>query len=156
MALVCITGLPSFSSVNVFSRVCQSRSATMSIACSRSRDSHSRECGRRYFTFISRVGLVTSSKLSAPFGHKCPREIGDSGSPSMLMSLPSLWNASCPQPTPQYGQTDRATFAPSNFGFSLRVRLVIASGPVPSAPVLICCSRGQLESRSLSMKSPPE
>ena len=45
------------------------------------------DLGRRYFTFVSRLECVVSSKLAAPFGHRCPREIGEAGSPSMEISL---------------------------------------------------------------------
>ena len=90
MAVVCITTSPSRSSSNVRSRVSQTRSAIMSIAVSNSKSSHRVEYGRRYFMRVSRLACVSSSKLSEPLGQSRPREINESGSPSMETSFPSL------------------------------------------------------------------
>src|ERR1700722_11109092 len=108
------------------------------MAVSSSSSSHFVEYGRRYFTFCNRPGWVCSSNVSEPLGQRRPREIGDSGSPSIEISLPFLWKASRPQPTPQYGQIDLATCVPSVLGRKLRVRSDIDSMPLPLAPVLIC------------------
>ena len=53
--------------------------------------------------------LVTRLLLAEPLGQSRPREIGLSGSPSIWMTLPSLTKTRWPQPTAQYGQTERAT-----------------------------------------------
>ena len=37
---------------------------------------------------VNRCACVSSSKLAAPLGQRCPREIGEAGSPSIEMSLP--------------------------------------------------------------------
>src|SRR5437588_5465404 len=55
---------------------------------------------------------------------------------------------SWPQPTAQYGQTDRVTFAPEVRGFSAFVRSVIASRPVPSPPSSSWMRTGQRRSVS--------
>ena len=62
----------------------------MSIARSRSSSSHSVPYGRRYLTAVTRVGLVTSERDAAPFGHSRPREMGESGSPSICVTRPSV------------------------------------------------------------------
>ncbi len=66
------------------------RSAIMSIARSRSRSSHSVPYGRRYRTFVTRAGDVTSCLLALPFGQSRPREIGLAGSPSICTTCSSL------------------------------------------------------------------
>ena len=45
--------------------------------------------------------LVTSCLLALPFGHSRPRLIGESGSPSICTTSPSLTNTRWPQPTAQ-------------------------------------------------------
>jgi len=47
---------------------------------------------------------MVSCELADPFGHSRPRLTGESGSPSIWMTLPSLTYTFCPQPTAQYGQ----------------------------------------------------
>ena len=47
-------------------------------------------------TVFSLPGCVCNSNVSAPLGHSRPREMGEAGSPSMEISLPSLWKASWP------------------------------------------------------------
>src|SRR5215218_9645265 len=91
------------------SRAASTRSAIMSIACSSGSSSHSVPWGRRYLTLSSRLGPVTSCLEAAPLGHSRPREMGLSGSPSIWVTCSSLTNTFCPQPTAQYGQTERAT-----------------------------------------------
>ena len=66
------------------------RSAFISVACSTERSSHSVPWGRRYFTFVWRVGEVTRLFDAAPFGHRRPREIGESGSPSIWTTRSSF------------------------------------------------------------------
>src|SRR5699024_12572332 len=46
-------------------------------------------------------GELTSCSLAAPFGHRRPREIGESGSPSIWTTLSSVTKTFCPQPTAQ-------------------------------------------------------
>ena len=62
----------------------------MSIAVSRSSSSHSVPCGRRYLTLYSRAGCSWSWREAEPLGHRRPREIGESGSPSIWMTFSSL------------------------------------------------------------------
>src|SRR4051794_24421225 len=81
----------------------------MSIAWSSGSGSHDEPPGRRYSTCVSRCDPVTSWNVADPFGHKRPREIGDEGSPSMLVMRPSRTDTNCPHPTAQYGQTDGTT-----------------------------------------------
>src|ERR1700730_12329034 len=57
---------------------------------------------------------------------------------------------SCPQPTPQYGQTERATCASSIRACIARVLSDIASKPVPSARPRICRTSGHFESNTES------
>ena len=81
----------------------------MSIAVSRSSSSHSVPYGRAVAApCCCRRSLVTRLLLAEPFGHSRPREIGLSGSPSIWVTSPSLTKTRCPQPTAQYGQTERA------------------------------------------------
>ena len=60
-----------------------------------------------------RPGEFTSCSLAAPLGHSRPRDTGESGSPSIwvTVSLPFTLATKtfCPQPTAQYGQTDLTT-----------------------------------------------
>ena len=58
---------------------------------------------------VCRPGELTSCSLALPLGHRRPREIGESGSPSIWTTRSSLTKTRCPQPTAQYGQTLRAT-----------------------------------------------
>ena len=62
----------------------------MSIARSRSISSQAIDPGARYFAFVSRRGWVTSCFDADPLGHRRPREIGESGSPSIWMTCSSL------------------------------------------------------------------
>src|SRR6266404_5480661 len=57
---------------------------------------------------------------------------------------------SWPQPTPQYGQIERATCAPSMRACIARVLSDIASNPVPSARSRICRMSGHFESNAVS------
>ena len=73
----------------------------MSIAVSRSRSSHCVPNGRRYFTRYSRAPPVVSWRLAEPLGQSRPRLTGESGSPSIWMTFPSLTYTFWPQPTAQ-------------------------------------------------------
>ena len=88
-------------SCQVARRVSITRSAIISMA--RSSDSSSQwvPWGRRYFTRYSRSGPVTSCLLADPFGHRRPREIGLSGSPSIWTTCSSFTKTRCPHPTAQ-------------------------------------------------------
>src|ERR1051326_5865282 len=78
--------------------------------------------------------------------------MGDSGSPSIDTSFPSLWKTSCPHPTPQYGQIERLTSAFLFFGASCFVCSLIASVPVPrQLPERICRRTGQPEKKWLGI-----
>ena len=68
----------------------RTRSATISMAVSRSSSSQSVAYGRRYFTLVSRCGLLTSDDDADPLGQSRPREMGLSGSPSIWVTRPSL------------------------------------------------------------------
>src|ERR1039457_72387 len=57
---------------------------------------------------------------------------------------------SCPHPTPQYGQIERATCASSIRACIARVLSDIASRPVPSVRSRICRTSGHLESKLVS------
>src|SRR4051794_7196512 len=81
----------------------------MSVACSSEMCSHSVPPGRLYFTRVSRIGEFTRPSDAAPFGHRRPREIGESGSPSICTTLSSFTKTFWPQPTAQYGHTDWTT-----------------------------------------------
>src|SRR6266403_2992223 len=64
---------------------------------------------------------------------------------------------SCPHPTPQYGQTERATSASSIRACIARVLSDIASTPVPSVHPRIWRMSGHLESKPVKdgIGSPP-
>ena len=62
----------------------------MSIAVSRSSSCHSVAWGARYLTAYSRAGCSCSAREAEPLGHRRPREIGESGSPSIWMTFSSL------------------------------------------------------------------
>jgi hypothetical protein len=64
--------------------------AIMSTARSRSISSQSVAYGARYSAFVWRVGELTSDSDEEPRGHSRPREIGESGSPSMWTTRSSL------------------------------------------------------------------
>ena len=136
-----------FSGRSSSSRSCQcsaraaiTRSAIMSSAVSRSRSSHPVPYGRRYRTVRTRSGLVTRLLLAEPLGHSRPREIGESGSPSIWVTRPSLTYTRCPQPTAQYGQTERATLsAVCVRAVSAADRGDCAAGPRPSGSVPVSC-----------------
>ena len=66
------------------------RSAIMSVACSSDSSSQSAAPGRRYLTLCSRIGELTRPSEAEPLGHRRPREIGESGSPSIWMTFSSL------------------------------------------------------------------
>src|ERR1043166_5657496 len=73
----------------------------------------------------------------APLLHKVPSLTGCFGSPSMLMTRPSRVDTTCPQPTPQNGQTVVVSVAP----FVLSVGLAGAhpvsdNAPIAAAPVV--------------------
>src|SRR6266536_2469167 len=57
---------------------------------------------------------------------------------------------SWPQPTPQYGQIERAICASSVRACMARVFSDIASSPVPSLRPLICRTSGHFESNAVS------
>ena len=50
---------------------------------------------------VWRRSLLTSCSLADPFGHSRPREMGESGSPSIWVTLPSWTKTRWPQPTAQ-------------------------------------------------------
>src|SRR3954447_24387700 len=138
--MVRLTRLPSCSSCQPLRRDSSTRSAIISIAVSRSRSSHSVPYGRRYFTVVTRVGLVTSCLLALPLGHSRPRLIGESGSPSIWTTCSSLTKTRCPQPTAQYGQTlctTRSAVAVRETTFS--VALLGAALPRPSGSLPVSC-----------------
>jgi len=58
-------------------------------------------------------------------GQSRPLELGESGSPSMSVILPSFTPTGCPHPTAQYGQIDFPSRAPSAWmrGVSSMLRL---------------------------------
>jgi len=121
-------------------RASSTRSATMSIALSRSSSCHSVAYGGRYRTFVSRCGPVTSCLLAEPLGHRRPREIGLSGLPSIWTTLPSVTYTFCAQPTAQYGQTEWATLSASAVrGVSVSDRFDCAASPRPSASSPVNC-----------------
>src|SRR5215469_12441523 len=110
----------------------------MSIARSRSSRSHSVPCGRRYRTWYWRAEPVVSCRLADPFGHSRPRLTGESGSPSIWVTLPPDTYTSCPQPTAQYGQIDLTTLsAVAVLGCRAAVWPLFTAAPWPvlSAPV---------------------
>jgi hypothetical protein len=85
------SGLPSsVSSSQVSARDRMMRSAIMSVARSSESFSHLVPPGGRYLTLVSRIGELTSFSEAAPFGHSRPREIGESGSPSIWTTFSSL------------------------------------------------------------------
>ena len=54
---------------------------------------------------VWRPGALTSCSLAEPLGQSRPREIGESGSPSIWTTFSSLTYTRWPQPTAQYGHT---------------------------------------------------
>src|SRR3954468_22368870 len=102
--MVRLTRLPLSVSCQPRRRDSRTRSAIIFIAVSRSRSSHSVPFGRRYRTFVTRVGLVTRDLLALPLGHRRPRLIGELGSPSIWTIFSSFTYTFCAQPTAQYGQ----------------------------------------------------
>src|SRR5215471_3539873 len=139
---------PSCSCTNVRLRDSQTRSATMSIARSSEISVHSFERGARYFIFVSRREWVSNWYDAAPFGQRFPWLIGDSESPSIETSLPSLWKINWPHPTPQYGQIERATSASSMRACIACVFSDIASRPVPSLRSRIWRRTGHFETEA--------
>src|SRR6478735_7465557 len=114
----------------------------MSIASSRSNSLHDVAYGARYLTFVSRVGLLTSCSDADPLGHRRPREIGLSGSPSIWITRSSRTNTFWPQPTAQYGQTDRTTRSAVFVRASSDCeRPDCAAFPRPSRSPLVSCLR---------------
>ena len=81
------------------------------MACSSGISSHCVPWGLRYRMLCTRCDPVTSWKVAAPLGHSRPREMGESGSPSMSVILPSFTYTFWPQPTAQYGQMDLITLS---------------------------------------------
>ena len=88
-----------------------------------------------------RRSLVTRLLLAEPLGQSRPREIGLSGSPSIWTTLPSLTNTRCPQPTAQYGHTERATESAVSVrgGQRLGARRTARPRPGPSGSVPVSC-----------------
>ena len=83
---------------------------------------------------------MTRLLLAEPFGQSRPLEIGLSGSPSIWMTLPSLTKIRCPQPTAQYGHTERAIeSAVSVRAVSALERSDCAAAPRPSGSVPVSC-----------------
>ena len=116
----------------------------MSIAWSRLSRSQSVAYGRRYSTVVTRPGWVTSCLLAAPLGHSRPRLTGESGSPSIWVtaSLPpaELTYTRWPQPTAQYGHTDRTTrSADSVRGAAASVPGERTAAPRPSRSSPVTC-----------------
>src|SRR3954454_5976477 len=110
MPRVRLSGRPFSSSASHQSaRVLMTRSATISIASSRSSSVQEVAYGALYLTLNSRVGLFTSCSDADPFGQRRPREIGLAGSPSIWVTFSSLTYTFWPQPTAQYGQIDCTT-----------------------------------------------
>ena len=98
-------------------------------------------------TFVSRSGDLTKPSEPAPFGHSRPREIGESGSPSIWITCSSLTNTRCPHPTAQYGQTDLTTLSASLIrGVSVSERFDCAAIRSPSGS-LSCRTRGGMSER---------
>jgi len=90
---------------------------------------------------------------AAPFGQRFPWLIGDSGSPSIETSLPSLWKN-------QLSAPDAAIRTKSSVHFGVinarvhRARLIrIDSRPVPSLRSRICLTSGHFERTSISEPS---
>src|SRR4051812_2948817 len=138
--MVRLTRLPSCSSCQPLRRAASTRSAIISIAVSRSRSSHSVPYGRRYLTFVTRVGLVTSDLLALPLGQSRPRLIGESGSPSIWTTFSSFTNTFWPQPTAQYGHTLWTTrSAVAVRATTLSVALLRAALPRPSGSEPVSC-----------------
>src|SRR2546423_7080007 len=105
----------------------------MSVAVSRSSSSQSVARGLRYLTLYSRLGLFTYCSEAAPFGHRRPREIGLSGSPSICTTRSSFTYTFWPQPTAQYGHVERTTLsALAVRGVSSRDLRDCAARPSPS------------------------
>lgn len=69
-------------------------------------------------------------------GQSRPREIGESGSPSIWVTRSSCTYTFWPQPTAQYGQTDFTTrSAVATRGSSRSLRPLLAAAPRPSGSV---------------------
>ncbi len=69
-------------------------------------------------------------------GHSRPREIGESGSPSIWVTFSSWTYTFWPQPTAQYGQTDFTTrSAEATRGVSRALCPLFAAAPRPSGSV---------------------
>src|SRR3712207_3052263 len=136
--MVRLTRLPSTSSCQPLRRASSTRSAIISIAVSRSRSSHSVPCGRRYFTVVTRVELVTSCLLALPLGQSRPRLIGESGLPSIWTTFSSFTYTFCAQPTAQYGQTlfaIRSAVAVRDTVASVALLRAALPRPIGSVPV---------------------
>ncbi len=98
-------------------------------------------------TWYWRAPAVVSCRLADPFGHSRPRLTGESGSPSIWMTLPSLTKTCCPQPTAQYGQTDLTT-ASAVVVRAWRARPLLAAAPSPRRSVPVSWRRtGQRPAR---------
>ena len=101
MPMVRAVRTPSCAHSQVRRRVSTTRSATMSMAVSRSRGSQSVPYGRRYSTWWRRAEPVVSWRVADPLGHSRPRLTGESGSPSIWTTRSSLTYTCWPQPTAQ-------------------------------------------------------
>ncbi|SCE23234.1 hypothetical protein GA0115246_112862 [Streptomyces sp. SolWspMP-sol7th] len=90
MPIVRAVRTPSRSHSHVSARVRMTRSATMSIAVSRSSGSQSVPYGLRYRTSWRRAGPVVSWSEAEPLGHRRPRLTGEAGSPSICVTFSPL------------------------------------------------------------------
>src|SRR5215211_5692618 len=153
--MVRLTRLPWFSSCQPLRRASSTRLAIISIAVSSSRSSHCVPYGRRYRTFVTRVGLVTSCLLALPLGQSRPRLIGEFGSPSIWTIFSSLTYTFCAQPTAQYGQTlftTRSAVAVRDTTASVALLRAAVPRPKGSLPVS-CRNTGQASSHVFTVQS---
>src|SRR5689334_5977972 len=99
--------------------------------------SHFLPPGARYRTFWRRRGLLTTWMPDAPLLQSVPSLTGCLGSPSMLMTRPSRVETTCPQPTPQKGQTVVVSVAPLVLIVGAAdVQPVSDNAPMAAAPVV--------------------
>ena len=92
--------------------------------------------GYATYTWCSRAPPVVSCRLAEPLGHSRPREMGESGSPSIWVTRPSSTYTFWPQPTAQYGQIDFTTrSAVATRGASRPLGALLAAEPRPSGSV---------------------
>src|SRR5438105_4820994 len=124
----------------------------MSVACSSEMYVQSAVPGARYLTLVSRIGLLTRFSEAAPFGQRRPREIGESGSPSIWTTFSSLTYTFCPQPTAQYGHTDWTTLSAVFVrGASCSERTDCAARPRPNGSPPSCRRKGASRRRELAI-----